>query len=185
MRLRKDALAGAAEWMTGVETITKRFENAVATVGQITAEPGGVNVIPGIVRCSLDVRHAEDSVRIALVQAIFDEARAVASRRGLKADTKQYHEQPAVRLDASLVALAEQVAGQAGYSTIRVMSGAGHDAMVIAPHVPSVMVFLRNPGGISHHPDESVAEDDVAAAIHTGMCFLDEFAAHLERENRA
>lgn len=185
MRLRKDALAGAAEWMTGVETITKRFENAVATVGQITAEPGGVNVIPGIVRCSLDVRHAEDSVRIALVQAIFDEARAVASRRGLKADTKQYHEQPAVRLDASLVALAEQVAGQAGYSTIRVMSGAGHDAMVIAPHVPSAMVFLRNPGGISHHPDESVAEDDVAAAIHTGMCFLDEFAAHLERENRA
>jgi allantoate deiminase len=124
-------------------------------------------------------------VRIALVQAIFDEARAVASRRGLKADTKQYHEQPAVRLDASLVALAEQVAGQAGYSTIRVMSGAGHDAMVIAPHVPSAMVFLRNPGGISHHPDESVAEDDVAAAIHTGMCFLDEFAAHLERENRA
>jgi allantoate deiminase len=180
MKLRKDALAGAAEWMTGVETITKRFENAVATVGQITAEPGGVNVIPGMVKCSLDVRHAEDSVRAALVQAIFDEAHAVAVRRGLRAETAQYHEQPAVWLDGNLVALTERAVGQAGYSTMRMTSGAGHDAMVIAPHVPSAMVFLRNPGGISHHPDEGVAEEDVAAAIHMGLCFLGEFAAHLE-----
>jgi allantoate deiminase len=185
MKLRKDALAGAAEWMTGAETITKRFENAVATVGQITAEPGGVNVIPGMVKCSLDVRHAEDSVRTALVQAIFDEARAVASRRGLRAETTQYHEQPAVQLDVDVVALTERAVGQAGYTTIRMTSGAGHDAMVIAAYVPSAMVFLRNPGGISHHPDESVAEEDVAAAIHMGLCFLDNFAAHLEGMNRA
>jgi allantoate deiminase len=185
MKLRKDALAGTAEWMTGVETITKRFENAVATVGQITAEPGGVNVIPGMVKCSLDVRHAEDSARAALVQAIFDEARAVASRRGLRADTTQYHEQPAVRLDGNLVALTGRAAERAGYSTIRMTSGAGHDAMVIAPHVPSAMMFLRNPGGISHHPDESVAEEDVAAAIHMGLCFLDAFAAHMEGKQLA
>jgi allantoate deiminase len=63
---------------------------------------------------------------------------------------------------------------------MRMTSGAGHDAMVIAPHVPSAMVFLRNPGGISHHPDEGVAEEDVAAAIYMGLCFLGEFAAHLE-----
>lgn len=185
MNLRKDALAGAAEWMAGAETITKRFENAVATVGQITAEPGGVNVIPGMVKCSLDVRHAEDSVRTALVQAIFDEAHAVASRRGLRAETTQYHEQPAVQLDVDVVALTERAVEQAGYTTIRMTSGAGHDAMVIAAHVPSAMVFLRNPGGISHHPDESVAEEDVAAAIHMGLCFLDNFAAHLEGMNRA
>jgi len=185
MKLRKDALAGAAEWMNGAETITKRFENAVATVGQITAEPGGVNVIPGMVKCSLDVRHAEDSLRAALVQTIFDEARAVGSRRGLHAETTQYHEQLAVRLDRDLIALTERAVRQAGYSTIRMTSGAGHDAMVIAAHVPSAMVFLRNPGGISHHPDESVAEEDVAAAIHAGLCFLDEFAAHLEGKNRA
>jgi allantoate deiminase len=53
--------------------------------------------------------------------------------------------------------------------------GAGHDAMVMARHVPTAMMFLRNPGGISHHPDESVAEEDVAAAIHTGLYFLEEF----------
>jgi allantoate deiminase len=115
-----------------------------------------------------------------MVQAIFDEARAVAARRGLQVETAQYHEHPAVRLDGGLVTLAERAAGQAGYATIRMTSGAGHDAMVIAPHVPSAMVFLRNPGGISHHPDESVAEEDVAGAICMGLCFLDEFAAHVK-----
>ena len=173
MNLRKDALACAAQWVAGVEAIAGRFERGVATVGQIAAEPGGVNVIPGLVRCSLDVRHAEDVVRDAMVQAIFDEAYTVAARRGLQVEATQYHQHPAVVLDAGLVALAERAAEQAGYATIRMTSGAGHDAMVIAPHVPSAMVFLRNPGGISHHPDESVAEEDVAAAIHMGLCLLD------------
>jgi allantoate deiminase len=182
MKLRKDALAGAAEWMTRVEAIAMRFGNAVATVGRIDAEPGGVNVIPGNVRCSLDVRHAEDPVRAALVRAAFDEARGVAAKRGLQVGTAQYHERPAVRLDVDLVSLAERAAERAGYATIRMTSGAGHDAMVIAPHVPSAMVFLRNPGGISHHPEENVAERDVAAAIHMGLCFLDEFAGHLAQK---
>ena len=181
MKLRKDALAGAAEWMTRVEAMASRFENAVATVGQIAAEPGGVNVIPGVVRCSLDVRHAEDAVRAALVAAIFDEARAIGSRRGLRIEPVQYHEQPAVRLNAGMVAMTARAAEKAGYATIRMTSGAGHDAMVMAPHVPSAMIFLRNPGGISHHPDESVAEPDVAAAIHVGLCFLDEFAADMKK----
>ena len=187
MKLRKDALAGGAEWMTRVEQITAHFENAVATIGQISVEPGGVNVIPGLVRCSLDVRHAEDSVRTALVQALFCEASAVGAKRGLDVDAEQYHEHAAVRLDPGLVAMAEQAAACAGYSTIRMTSGAGHDAMVIAPHVPSAMVFLRNPGGISHHPDESAKEEDVAAAIHLGLCFLDRFAEYVteKEKNRA
>ncbi len=185
MKLRRDALAGAAEWITAVEAIARRFENAVATVGQIAAEPGGVNVIPGVVRCSLDVRHAEDAVRAAVVQGILEEVRAIAAKRGLHVKTAQYHEQPAVKLNADLVALAERAAGRAGYATMRITSGAGHDAMVIAPHVPSAMVFLRNPGGVSHHPDESVAEEDVAAAIHMGLCFLDEFAAHVKGKGQS
>jgi allantoate deiminase len=185
MKLRRDALAGAADWITGVEAIAGRCEGAVATVGQLTTEPGGVNVIPGTVKCSLDVRHAEDTVRAAVVRAIFDEARAVAGRRELRVEAEQYHEHPAVRLDSELVGLAERSAERSGYPTIRMTSGAGHDAMIIAPHVPSVMVLLRNPGGISHHPDESVAEEDVAAAIHAGLCFLDEFAARLKGKKSA
>ncbi|MGC2618825.1 MAG: allantoate amidohydrolase [Acidobacteriaceae bacterium] len=179
MNMRRDALAAASEWMTRVEEIVARFENAVATVGQIQAEPGAVNVIPGVVRCSLDVRHGRDAVRDAALYAIFDEARAIGKRRGIDVETEPFHTQAAVHLDEGVVALAERAAKQAGYSAIRMTSGAGHDAMVMAPHVPTAMIFLRNPGGLSHHPDESVAESDVAAALHAGLCFLDEFAAWL------
>lgn len=177
MKLRKDALAGAAEWITTVETKATGIQYAVATVGQIDVEPGGVNVIPGIVRCSLDVRHPDDAVCTELVQSIFDEAQSIALKRGLQAHAMQYHEHRAVRFDPQLVAMAERAAARAGYPTIRMTGGAGHDAMVIAPHVPTAMIFLRNPGGISHHPDESVATEDVAAAIQAGLTFLEEFAA--------
>ncbi len=185
MKLRRDALAGAAEWITQVETIARRFDGAVATVGQIAVEPGGVNVIPGIARCSLDVRHRDDKTRAALEGAIFDAAQVIAQTRDLKVESAHYHQQPAVRLDTNLVAMIDRAAAHAGYATIHMTSGAGHDAMVMAPHIPSAMVFLRNPGGISHHPDESVAEEDVAAAIQLGLCFLNEFAAQVREKEHA
>jgi allantoate deiminase len=134
------------------------------------------------VHCSLDVRHVEDALRASAVEAMFDEARAVARRRGVRAVTAQYHQQAAVRLDPSIVALAEQAAAHAGQETLRMTSGAGHDAMVIAPHVASAMVFLRSPDGISHHPDETVLEQDVAAAVHMGLHFLDEFTTYLSQK---
>lgn len=182
MHLRRDALAAAAEWMTQVESIAKRHPGTVATVGEISAEPGGVNVIPGVVRCSLDVRHAEDKVREAALLAMFEVAGALALRRGIEVETNQYHVRPAVRFDSGMVRLAERAVSEAGFSTIRLTGGAGHDAMVIAPHVPSAMIFLRNPGGISHHPDESVAQQDVAAALHAGLCFLEGFAAQIQEK---
>lgn len=182
MILRRDALAAAAEWMTRVEMIASDVEGLVATVGQISAEPGGVNVIPGVVRCSLDVRHAEDAACSAAVKAILNEARAIVARRGITVEAEEYHTQPAVHLDPTMIAIAETSVRQAGYTSMRMTSGAGHDAMVIARHLPSAMIFLRNPGGISHHPDESVLETDVAAAIHAGLCFLDEFALFLRKK---
>lgn len=180
MRLRRDALSAAVEWMTRCEMIASSVEGLVATVGQISAEPGGVNVIPGVARCSLDVRHADDAVRNDAVKTILDEARAVGSRRGISVQAEESHTQPAVHLDPEMISIADRASRQAGYAPMRMTSGAGHDAMVIAPYVPSAMVFLRNPGGVSHHPDESVLEPDVAAAIHVGLCFLDEFAVFLE-----
>jgi allantoate deiminase len=82
--------------------------------------------------------------------------------------------------DSEMISLAERAVREAGGTHIRMTSGAGHDAMVIASHFPTVMIFLRSPGGISHHPDESVFLEDVDLAIQAGLCFLDEFALFLE-----
>jgi allantoate deiminase len=182
MGLRRDALAAAATWMTRCETIASRMDGVVATVGQISVEPGAVNVIPGVARCSLDVRHADDALRNLAVENILSEAHAIANGRGLAVETHIYHTQPAVHLDPAMTILAEKAVRDAGFESIRMTSGAGHDAMVIATHVPSTMIFLRSPGGISHHPDESALTEDIQKAIHTGLCFLDEFAAFVTKK---
>jgi allantoate deiminase len=182
MAMRRDALAAAAAWMTRCETIANEMDGLVATVGEISIEPGGVNVIPGVARCSLDVRHADDVVRNLAVENILSEAHAIAHARGLAVETHIYHTQPAVHLDSRMIAISEKAIRKAGFESIRMTSGAGHDAMVIAPYVPSAMIFLRSPGGISHHPDESVLTEDIEAAIHTGLCFLDEFATFVTKK---
>ena len=75
-------------------------------------------------------------------------------------------------MDRDLTARLGRAVEAAGYPVHPMMSGAGHDAMVLAPHVPSAMLFLRSPGGLSHHPDESVIPEDVEAALEVGLRFV-------------
>jgi allantoate deiminase len=174
MHLRKDALAGAAEWVGLVERKALGTPGLVATVGQIEARPGAGNVIPGETRASLDVRHASDEVRLSAVGEMVAAAREVARLRKLTVECETRLNQPAVACDPELVRLIERAVGAAGYPVHRMSSGAGHDAMVLAEKVPVGMLFLRSPGGISHHPDESVLATDVEAALSTGLRFLEE-----------
>ena len=184
MSLRRDALAAAAEWLVAVEAEAAAITGLVATAGQISCAPGAPNVIPGLVRCSLDVRHAQDSVRNGAVASMLVAAESIASRRLIEVEHCLEHDQAAVTLDSTLVQMAERAVADTGIQPMRMTSGAGHDAMIIAPHVPSAMIFLRSPGGISHHPDEAVMVEDVAAAVRAGMSFLECFEKFLE-ERRA
>jgi allantoate deiminase len=172
MNLRQDALAGAAEWMVLVEREAKGQTGLVATVGTISALPGAGNVIPGEVKLSLDVRHADDATREKAVKAFLNEAEKVAASRNLTASWQLRLEQDAVPCDANLVKRLEQAVKESGHPVHCMTSGAGHDAMVLAEIMPTAMLFLRTPGGLSHHPDETVLEDDVAAALEVGLAFL-------------
>jgi allantoate deiminase len=173
MRLRHDALAAAAEWIVGVERIASSDESGlVATVGSIHAMPGAGNVIPGDVAATLDVRHGDDAVRQAALERILLEAQRAADRRGIEFAWRQTLDQPAVPMDRELTEVLERAVRCADMQPMRMMSGAGHDAMVVAARVPSCMLFLRSPGGLSHHPDESVLAEDVEAALAAGMEFL-------------
>jgi allantoate deiminase len=160
MHLRRDALAGAAEWIGCVERVARRTAGLVATVGRVEATPGAGNVIAGRVVCSLDVRHAEDGVRLAARDEMVREAGDVALGRGLRVSHRTLLEQGAVKLDAAVMA---------GMAAPRLVSGAGHDAMILASRVPAAMLFLRSPGGVSHHPDETVRVEDVEAALAAGV----------------
>jgi allantoate deiminase len=177
MHLRRDAMAGAAEWIAAVEALARRTDGLVATVGKIALEPNASNVIPGKVRLSLDVRHARDSERNSAVEELISRARAIAERRSLTLECTQLMNEPAVSMDERLTAYLASALEAAGYPPKEMPSGAGHDAMVMATRMPAAMLFLRSPRGISHHPDETVLEEDVEVALHVGRKFLQRLAS--------
>jgi allantoate deiminase len=177
MHLRRDALAAAAEWITAVENCARSVPGLVATVGKIEAKPGATNVIAGETRATLDVRHGSDEIRTRAAKDLVERAQDIAERRGLTARWKTLLEQPAVAMDTFLVSEIECAIAKTGSTPHRMVSGAGHDAMILAEKVPAAMIFLRTPGGISHDPAESVAVEDVEKAIECGLHLLDQLAA--------
>jgi allantoate deiminase len=138
----------------------------------VIVEPNAGNVIPGLVQVSLDLRHARDETRISAVEDLVTRANAIASSRGLTLERTDRLDQPAVPMDERLTAFLTGAIETAGYAVRAMPSGAGHDAMVMAARVPTAMLFLRSPGGISHHPAETVLEEDVEAALHVSREFL-------------
>jgi allantoate deiminase len=177
MHLRYDALAAAAEWIAAAERLARSTTGLVATVGRIEAKPGATNVIAGDVRLTLDVRHGSNKIRLDSVKELIEQAQEIAERRGLTVRSNTLMEQPAVPMDPFLVAEIEQAIVKTGCTPHRMMSGAGHDAMILAEKVPAAMIFLRTPGGISHAPAESVAVEDVEKAIECGLHLLGQLAS--------
>ena len=177
MHLRRDALAAAAEWIVEVERTGCAEPGLVATVGSIAVSPGAGNVIPGEARLSLDIRHSDDAIRLAATAKLLKAAHLIAARRAITVITSDLHNQPAVPCNANLIRILENSIRKKGHGIHKMGSGAGHDAMILAQWIPIAMLFLRSPGGISHHPHEAVLPHDVDAAITVGCQFL------LELEN--
>jgi allantoate deiminase len=171
--LRRDALAAAAQWIVEVERYANACAGLVATVGKVESSSGAGNVIAGRFTATLDVRHADDAVRHTAVQHYIDFACAVASTRGIAVTQTTSIDQPAVPMNSALSTLLAAAATRSlGIVPRSINSGAGHDAMILARRVPAAILFLRSPGGLSHHPDETVRSEDVAAACATGLEFL-------------
>ena len=151
---RRDALTAAAEWILAVE-------DAGGTVGRLVVEPNARNVIPATVTATLDLRHRDDAIRRAAV----DELRRRAGRgRDVGVEWRDLADIPAVAMD-------ERLTNAFGVD-VRLPSGAGHDAAMMAHIAPAAMLFVRCRGGISHHPAEAVEAADVAVAIDTLERFL-------------
>lgn len=179
MALRHDALAGAAEWIGAVEQVAKRSQDLVATVGKVAVTPNAGNVIAGTAKMALDVRHPRDASRLAAVEELIGAANAIAERRGLAVGNTQQLDQPAVAMDERLTAFMAEAMETSGYPQKQMFSGAGHDAMVMAGRMPTAMLFVRSPGGVSHNPAEYVHVDDVEASLTVARAFLERLAVEV------
>ncbi len=183
MEGRRDALCAAAEFVLEVEAAAKVDPGAVATVGEISALPGAVNVIPGEAELSLDLRHPDDSARERLRNHLERIAKEIAASRGCEHRWQVRQETPAVPTNPELSALLEQAVEDSGLHVHRLPSGAGHDAAQMAALTNVAMLFVRCKEGISHNPAESVKIEDVRAAIEVIDGFL-ALVAEGERSGR-
>ena len=184
MGFRLDAVAGAAEWITAVEREAGSVADLVATVGSVETMPGASNVIAAETRLTLDVRHAQDEIRTRTVENLKVKAEEIARRRRLSVRYTERMNQPAVAMDAFLSNQAAEAIRKTGCTPHHMISGAGHDAMILAEQIPAAMIFLRTPGGISHDPAESVAVEDVEKAIVCGLHLLDQLASSPASQTR-
>ena len=177
MNLRRDAYAGAAEMALALEKIAKeRSEDGmVGTVGRIEATPGAVNIIPGRVHFTVDLRSLTDTLRRAATERFAAEAARIAKARGLTVSIEVFHEIATAHCAPAMQdALAASVA-ELGHTPVRLPSGAGHDAQVMARLCPSAMLFVRCRGGISHNPAEFASVADIGLAVAALIRFIEKF----------
>jgi hydantoinase/carbamoylase family amidase len=154
MSLRRDALAGAARMVLAVRDEARRREDATANVGVITVAPGSSNVIPGRCELTIDLRAPSARAVRELDEGCVAALEAIAADEGLGLELEETYRVAPAPMAGELVEAIERAAGLEGASAARMPSGAGHDAMVLAPHVPAAMLFVPSRGGVSHSPAE-------------------------------
>ncbi|MEU5158874.1 allantoate amidohydrolase [Streptomyces sp. NPDC020875] len=158
---RRDPMLGYAETVLAARRAAEAA-GAVATFGKVAVEPNGVNAIPSLVRGWLDSRAADPETLDAMVAAIETAARERAARDGVDVTVVRESFTPLVEFGH---ALRDELDRLLGGSVPVLGTGAGHDAGILSGAVPTAMLFVRNPTGISHSPAESAAEDDCVAGV--------------------
>ena len=177
MDRRHDALLGAAAMILKVAEAARELgPPAVATVGTITVEPGQVNVVPGVTRFTVDVRHSDNGARHALVADIEKACKVVGRERELSVEVRTLRDRSPVSLTERTTDVLRRACLAAGVSPRDMTSGAGHDAQILAAAANTGMLFVPSIGGRSHRPDEATAAEDVVLGTRVLATALHELA---------
>jgi N-carbamoyl-L-amino-acid hydrolase len=177
---RRDALVCAARIVDLVDRMMRaRGENGRGTVGQLLVLPNSRNVVPGEVRFSVEFRHPTDAEVDVMDAEFAPAAQAIADACGVGLELTTLFRIPVQLFDPGCVDLVRQGAARLGYSTREIVSGAGHDAVYVARHVPTAMIFTPCKDGLSHNEAESIEPDEAEA----GCQVL--FEAVVARANRS
>ena len=160
----RDALVCAARVVELVDRMMRaRGEEGRGTVGQLVVSPNSRNVIPGEVRFSVEFRHPEEAEVDRMDTAFVADSQGIAQECGVTLELNRLFRIPAQRFDPSCVALVRDAAGRLGYPAREIVSGAGHDAVYVARHVPTAMIFTPCKDGLSHNEAESMLPQEAEA----------------------
>src|SRR5262249_54628547 len=175
MHLRRDALAAAAEGVLAVEAIAIGQEDLVGTVGRLDAKPGAINVIPGEVRFTIDMRSPDDAIRDRAVDLAKLRIPQLANKRGVGCEIEVLQDFGSSGCAPGLMRQLEPAVEPRGVRVRRLPSGAGHDGMAIKAIADIAMLFVRCKGGVSHNPAESITAEDAAIGAAVLFDFIHDF----------
>lgn len=162
MDLRYDSLTAAAEILLEIEKETKTIESAVATVGKISVFPSGVNIVPGMTKFSLDVRHQKAEIRDALFERILEKGKGICEKRGIGFEFKLSNKVIPRDCSIEIQDVIEKACDNLNIPTMKMASGAGHDSSHFTDFCDMGMIFVRSKDGISHNPAEYSTKEDCA-----------------------
>lgn len=163
MRIRKDAMVGASAVITAVNKIGNSYQHACATVGLVQCMPNSRNTIPGKVFFTIDLRHNEDEILSKMASEAKEACEKASKENGLKLEYKEIWYLPPTHFSRDCVKAVENAANDLGFTSMPIISGAGHDSFYISRVAPAAMVFVPCEGGISHNEIENAKQEDIAA----------------------
>lgn len=166
MNLRRDALAAAAEATLAVERIARELgEGAVATVGRLDVEPGVFNIVPGAAAIAIDARAPRPELLAALDDRIQAACKEIAERRRVRAGIQPRQRLAPAACDERVIGAVERAAAACQLGSLRLPSGAVHDALHLAACCPSGMIFVPSKGGRSHCPEEETSMQQLVQGV--------------------
>ncbi len=175
MNLRRDALAAAAECVLAIEQRCAKVPELVGTVGKLETLPGAVNVIPGRVRFTIDIRSPRDPERLAAVTEVVAQMETIAKRRGVAIKVSKTHEGNVAKCAPWLQEQIGAAIAAEGIAVRKLPSGAGHDGMAMIDLCDIGMLFVRCKRGISHNPAEAITAEDAQTGVRVLLRFIENF----------
>jgi N-carbamoyl-L-amino-acid hydrolase len=179
--LRHDAGRAAARAVAGLYELVRSIDGeAVANVGFMQFEPGGVNVVPGRASFTVEVRHLDEAIVRRIVDAFVESLRKICSEEGCHMDAELLSWVPPAAMDPAQIGTLEQACHDVGREPGRLWSGAGHDAAVLARHVPTGMLFVPSVGGVSHSPRETTSDEHLVLGARALLRAVQRCAARIK-----
>lgn len=177
MGYRKDAVFAASQMIFEIITAAKKLgDPLVTTVGQIEVTPNVVNVVPGKALFTMDIRHTEKDVLVSFTEEVTEILNKVAAEHGVEIAVNMWMDEDPVKMDKNIVELIEQSCKDTTLNYKLMHSGAGHDSQILAPKVPTAMLFVPSRDGISHNPAEFTEPKELAEGVKALIATLYELA---------